>query len=130
VGEHRFRGVFPTQEITMRESGTPAAADPELLRVVRVFGWLVLLGRHQASKNAEIIVLRVRSPGRVCLLAAVSGGGRLAGHRRIAYRYASFALVYRDVAGVRPAKLGEQTQGLPQREVWQIGAADRGGDRA
>jgi hypothetical protein len=74
VGEHRFRGVFPTQEITMRESGTPAAADPELLRVVRVFGWLVLLGRHQASKNAEIIVLRVRSPGRVCLLAAVSGG--------------------------------------------------------
>ena len=28
------------------------------LIVVRVFGWLVLLGRSQASKNAEIIVLR------------------------------------------------------------------------
>ena len=28
------------------------------LIVVRVFGWLVLLGRRQASKNAEIIVLR------------------------------------------------------------------------
>ena len=32
--------------------------------------------------------------------------------------------------GVRPAELGEQAQGLPQREVWHIGAADRGGDRA
>ncbi len=28
------------------------------LIVVRVFGWLVLLGRSQASKNTEIIVLR------------------------------------------------------------------------
>ena len=28
------------------------------LIVVRVFGWLVLLGRSQASKNAEILVLR------------------------------------------------------------------------
>ena len=28
------------------------------LIVVRVFGWLVLLGRSEASKNAEIIVLR------------------------------------------------------------------------
>jgi hypothetical protein len=28
------------------------------LIVVRVFGWLMLLGRSQASKNAEIIVLR------------------------------------------------------------------------
>jgi len=26
--------------------------------VVRVFGWLVLLGRSQASKDAEILVLR------------------------------------------------------------------------
>ena len=26
--------------------------------MIRVFGWLVLLGRSQASKNAEIIVLR------------------------------------------------------------------------
>ena len=28
------------------------------LIMVRVFGWLMLLGRSQASKNAEIIVLR------------------------------------------------------------------------
>jgi hypothetical protein len=28
------------------------------LLVVRVFGWLVLLGRSQASKDAEILVLR------------------------------------------------------------------------
>jgi putative transposase len=26
--------------------------------MVRVFGWLVLLGRSQASKDAEILVLR------------------------------------------------------------------------
>lgn len=26
--------------------------------MVRVFGWLVLLGRGQASKDAEIMVLR------------------------------------------------------------------------
>jgi len=26
--------------------------------MIRVFGWLVLLGRSQASKDAEIIVLR------------------------------------------------------------------------
>jgi putative transposase len=26
--------------------------------MVRVFGWLVLLGRSQASKDAEIMVLR------------------------------------------------------------------------
>jgi hypothetical protein len=28
------------------------------LITIRVFGWLVLLGRGQASKNAEIMVLR------------------------------------------------------------------------
>jgi hypothetical protein len=28
------------------------------LVMVRVFGWLVLLGRSQASKDAEILVLR------------------------------------------------------------------------
>lgn len=28
------------------------------LGMVRVFGWLVLLGRSQASKDAEIMVLR------------------------------------------------------------------------
>lgn len=28
------------------------------LIMIRVFGWLVLLGRSQASKNAEILVLR------------------------------------------------------------------------
>src|SRR5450759_2945986 len=28
------------------------------LIIIRVFGWLVLLGRSQASKNAEIMVLR------------------------------------------------------------------------
>jgi hypothetical protein len=28
------------------------------LIMVRVFGWLVLLGRSQASKDAEILVLR------------------------------------------------------------------------
>jgi hypothetical protein len=28
------------------------------LIVIRVFGWLVLLGRSQASKDAEIMVLR------------------------------------------------------------------------
>ena len=26
--------------------------------MIRVFGWLVLLGRSQASKNAELLVLR------------------------------------------------------------------------
>jgi putative transposase len=26
--------------------------------MIRVFGWLVLLGRSQASKNAEIMMLR------------------------------------------------------------------------
>ena len=29
------------------------------LIMVRVFGWLVLVGRSQASKDAEIMVLRV-----------------------------------------------------------------------
>ena len=28
------------------------------LIMIRVFGWLVLLGRSQASKNAELLVLR------------------------------------------------------------------------
>ena len=28
------------------------------LIMIRVFGWLVLLGRSEASKNAEILVLR------------------------------------------------------------------------
>ena len=28
------------------------------LIMIRIFGWLLLLGRSQASKNAEIIVLR------------------------------------------------------------------------
>ena len=28
------------------------------LMVIRVFGWLVLLGRSEASKDAEIMVLR------------------------------------------------------------------------
>ena len=28
------------------------------LIMIRVFGWLLLLGRSQASKNAEILVLR------------------------------------------------------------------------
>ena len=28
------------------------------LIMIRVFGWLVLLGRRQASKDAEIMVLR------------------------------------------------------------------------
>jgi hypothetical protein len=28
------------------------------LIIIRVFGWLVLLGRSQASKDAEIMVLR------------------------------------------------------------------------
>jgi putative transposase len=28
------------------------------LIMIRVFGWLLLLGRNQASKNAEIMVLR------------------------------------------------------------------------
>jgi predicted dithiol-disulfide oxidoreductase (DUF899 family) len=74
--------------------------------------------------------VRARSPGRVYLLAAVSGGGRPAGDHRIAHRYASFARVHRAAAGVWPVELGEQAQGLPQREVWQIGAADRGGDRS
>jgi putative transposase len=30
------------------------------LVMVRVFGWLVLLGRNQGSKDAEILVLRHR----------------------------------------------------------------------
>lgn len=36
------------------------------LIVIRMFGWLVLLGRSQASKDAEIMVLRheARLPGR------------------------------------------------------------------
>src|SRR5208283_1656508 len=32
--------------------------SPALLIMIRVFGWLVLLGRGQASKDAEIMVLR------------------------------------------------------------------------
>jgi putative transposase len=28
------------------------------LIMIRIFGWLLLLGRSQASKNAEIMVLR------------------------------------------------------------------------
>jgi len=32
------------------------------LIMVRVFGWLVLLGRSQASKDAEILVLRLAAP--------------------------------------------------------------------
>jgi len=31
------------------------------LIMIRVFGWLVLLGRSEASKNAEILVLVMRS---------------------------------------------------------------------
>jgi len=33
------------------------------LLMVRVFGWLVLLRRSQASKDAEIMVLRPRGDG-------------------------------------------------------------------
>jgi hypothetical protein len=50
------------------------------LLMIRVFGWLVLLGRSQASKDAEIMVLRPRAdhrqPGelaRLCEAMAVRG---------------------------------------------------------
>jgi len=63
------------------------------LIMVRVFGWLVLLGRSQASKNAEIIVLRhevvgssaVRSPApsRTGPTAHPGGTGPLAAIRAV-----------------------------------------------
>ena len=40
------------------------------LIVTRVFGWLALLGRGQASKDAEIMVVRHEA------LAVPNGGGR------------------------------------------------------
>jgi hypothetical protein len=36
----------------------PASVRLLYLIMVRVFGWLILLGRSQASKGAEIMVLR------------------------------------------------------------------------
>jgi hypothetical protein len=43
------------------------------LMVIRVFGWLVLLGRREASKDAEIMVLRLRSRGNQPLEEQTSG---------------------------------------------------------
>ena len=40
-------------------AGSLHNANFRIKHMVRVFGWLVLLGRSQASKEAEILVLRV-----------------------------------------------------------------------
>jgi hypothetical protein len=42
------------------------------LFMVRVFGWLVLLARSDAAKDAEILVLRHEAPPVPCLTGEVS----------------------------------------------------------
>src|SRR5260370_36452695 len=59
------------------------------LIMIRVFGWLVLLGRSEASKNAEILVLRHEVAALARLLPAVlrarlvTPGTLRAWHRRL-----------------------------------------------
>src|SRR5258708_33663077 len=78
------------------------------LIVIRVFGWLALLGRGQASKDAEILVLR-HEVLRSCASGhpAEAGLGRPGGHVRAGPAAASSAPVSparraRDAAGVAP----------------------------
>ena len=65
------------------------AVRPLYLIMIWVFGWLVLLGRSQASKDAEIMVLRheVMVPqeqqGDPGLGPAAGGGDPASGYRRV-----------------------------------------------
>lgn len=49
---------------------------------VRLGGWLVLLGRSSAAKDAELLVLRHRSPCFAARIPATAGLGRSRGARR------------------------------------------------
>jgi putative transposase len=62
-GLYRFKTCYRGLDLRFGWTGGVGARSPFMcvrllyLIMVRVFGWLVLLGRSQASKNAEIMVL-------------------------------------------------------------------------
>jgi len=94
---------------------SPALSDHD-----RVFGWLALPGRGQASKDAEIMlpgqevaVLRrqVRRPG----LAGRAGGAGPAAARRAARREGNGQQVHRPGMDSRPVQDGQQPVASPHR---------------